>query len=192
MMNQGDNFYIEKVLKNDLNAYSVLVDRHKDMVYSIALRILKNREDAEELAQDTFIKAYQSLNSFKGESKFSTWLYRIVYNAAISKTRKKQFKTTDLNYEIVENYSVDEIKEDVNRLSDDEQKNIVNKILTKLNPEESILITLFYFNEKTTEDIGSIMGLSQANVKVRLHRLRKRLLAEVQSEFQKNNKEIFR
>ncbi len=192
MMDQGDNFYIDKVLKNDLNAYSVLVDRHKDMVYSIALKILKNKEDAEELAQDVFMKAYQSLKSFKRESKFSTWLYRIVYNSAISKTRKKQFKTTDLDYNIVENYSTDEIKEDVERLSDDEQKKIVNAILEKLNPEESILITLFYFDEKTTEDISIITGLSQSNVKVRLHRLRKRLLIEVQSQIQKSNKEIFR
>jgi RNA polymerase sigma-70 factor (ECF subfamily) len=192
MMDQGDNFYIDKVLKNDLNAYSVLVDRHKDMVYSIALKILKNREDAEELAQDVFMKAYQSLKSFKRESKFSTWLYRIAYNSAISKTRKKQFITTDLDYNIVENYSIDEIKEDVERLSDDEQKKIVNTILEKLNPEESILITLFYFSEKTTEDISIITGLSQSNVKVRLHRLRKRLLTEVQSQIQKSNKEIFR
>ncbi len=191
-MDQGDNFYIDKVLKNDLNAYSVLVDRHKDMVYSIALKILKNREDAEELAQDVFMKAYQSLKSFKRESKFSTWLYRIAYNSAISKTRKKQFITTDLDYNIVENYSIDEIKEDVERLSDDEQKKIVNTILEKLNPEESILITLFYFSEKTTEDISIITGLSQSNVKVRLHRLRKRLLTEVQSQIQKSNKEIFR
>jgi len=191
-MDQDDNFYIDKVLKNDLNAYSVLVDRHKDMVYSIAVKILKNEEDAEELAQDVFVKAYQSLKFFKRESKFSTWLYRIVYNSAISKTRKKQYKTADLDYSIVENYSADEIKEDVERLSDEEQKKIVNTILEKLNPEESILITLFYFDEKTTKDISIITGLSQSNVKVRLHRLRKRLLIEVQSQIKKSNKEIFK
>jgi len=191
MMDQGDNYYIEKVLSADINAFAVLVERHKDMVFSIALRILKNREDAEELAQDVFVKAYQSLETFKGESKFTTWLYRIVYNAAISKTRNKQLKFSELDNRIIENYSIDEINEDTGRLSDDDQKKLANKLMAALNPEESALITLFYFNDVPTEEIGLIMELTQTNVKVRLHRLRKKLLSQLQLLIEKNNKEIF-
>lgn len=191
MMDQGDNYYIEKVLSADINAFAVLVERHKDMVFSIALRILKNREDAEELAQDVFVKAYQSLVTFKGESKFTTWLYRIVYNAAISKTRNKQLKFSELDNRIIENYSIDEINEDTGRLSDDDQKKLANKLMAALNPEESALITLFYFNDVPTEEIGLIMELTQTNVKVRLHRLRKKLLSQLQLLIEKNNKEIF-
>jgi len=190
-MYQGDNFYIEKVRKKETSAYSFLVDKHKDMVFSIALRILRSREDAEELAQDVFVKAYQSLDTFKGDSKFSTWLYRIVYNAAISKTRKKKIETVDLDYNLIDNYSTDEIKEDINRLEYDEQKQIVHKVLESLNPEDSMMVSLFYFNENSTEEIGEIMGLTQANVKVKLHRLRKRLLHEVNQIMHKQHKEIY-
>jgi RNA polymerase sigma factor (sigma-70 family) len=192
MMDKSDNFYIEKVLNNDLNAYAFLVDRHKDMVFSIALRILKNREDAEELAQDVFVKAFQSLTTFKKESKFSTWLYRIVFNAAISKTRKKQIKWSELDHQMIENYSEDEIKEDVDRLNDDEKKKIVDSLFQILSPEESTLITLYYYNDMQIEEIGLITGLSEANVKVRLHRLRKRMFTELQSRVQKSKKEISR
>jgi len=191
IMYQSDNFYIEKIRNKEPAAYSFLVDKHKDMVFSIALRILRNREDAEELAQDVFVKAYQSLDTFKGESKFSTWLYRIVYNAAISKTRKKKIETVDLDYNLVDNYSTDEIKEDINRLGYDEQKKIVDQILQGLNPEESMMITLFYFKENSTEEISEIMGMTQSNVKVKLHRLRKKLLLEVNEILHKQNKEIY-
>jgi RNA polymerase sigma-70 factor (ECF subfamily) len=190
-MYQSDNFYIEKVRNKETAAYSFLVDKHKNMVFSIALRVLRNREDAEELAQDVFVKAYQSLDTFKGESKFSTWLYRIVYNAAISKTRKKKIETVDLDYNVIDNYSTDEIKEDINRLGFEEQKRIVQKLLEGLNPEDSMMVHLFYFNENSTEEISEIMGMTQSNVKVKLHRLRKKLLHEVNDILHKQNKEIY-
>ena len=98
-------------MNNDVSAYTILVDKHKNMAFTVAYRIVRNREDAEEIAQDAFVKVYQSLKSFKKESKFSTWLYRIIYNTAISKTRKKQLETTNLDYNVVENFSTDEIKE---------------------------------------------------------------------------------
>ncbi|MCD4683958.1 MAG: sigma-70 family RNA polymerase sigma factor [Bacteroidales bacterium] len=188
---QSDNFYIDKVLNNDANAYASLVDKHKNMVYTIALKIVRNREDAEEIAQDVFVKAYQSLATFKRESKFSTWLYRIVYNTAISKTRKKQFETTDLNYDIVENYSEDDINEDLNRLDNNEQKKVINTVLKKLNTEDHLLVTLYYFKEYSTEEISGIVNISQSNVKVKLHRIRKKLYGEIQKFIKIQNKEIY-
>jgi RNA polymerase sigma-70 factor (ECF subfamily) len=190
-MFQSDNFYIEKVRNKEKSAYSFLVDRYKDMVFSIALKILRNREDAEELAQDVFVKAYQSLETFKGDSKFSTWLYRIVYNAAISKTRKKKIETVDLNYDLIDHYSTDEIKDDIYHLGYEEQKKIVTKILSDLEPDENIMITLFYFKEHSTEEISQIMNLSQSNVKVKLHRIRKKLLNEVNKIIHQQSKEIY-
>jgi RNA polymerase sigma-70 factor (ECF subfamily) len=190
-MYQSDDFYIEKIRNKETAAYSFLVEKYKDMVFSIALRILRNREDAEELAQDVFVKAYQSLNAFKGESKFSTWLYRIAYNAAISKTRKKKIETVDLDYDLIDNYSTDEIKEDINRLGFEEQKQIVHKILDGLNPDDSVMVNLFYFNENSTEEMSQIMGLTQSNIKVKLHRIRKKLLHDVQLILHKQNKEIY-
>ena len=188
---QSDSFYIDKVLNNNVNAYASLVDKHKDMVFTIALRIVRNREDAEEIAQDVFVKAYQALATFKKESKFSTWLYRIVHNTAISKTRKKQFETTDLNYDIVENYSEDDINEDLNRLDNNEQKKVINTVLKKLNPEDHMLVTLYYFKEYSTEEISEIVNISQSNVKVKLHRIRKKLYGEIQRLIKSQHKEIY-
>jgi len=188
---QSDNFYIDKVLNGDVNAYASLVDKHKNMIFSIALKIVRNREDAEEIAQDVFVKVYQSLVTFKKESKFSTWLYRIVYNAAISKTRKKNLETTNINYDIVESYSEDEINVNLNRLDDDEQKKIINTVLKKLNPEDYLLVTLYYFEEKSVDEISEIANISQSNVKVKLFRTRKKLYGEIQRLIKSQHKEIY-
>lgn len=189
---QSDLHYIEKVLAGDVNAYATLVNRYKDMTYTIALKILRNNEDAEEIAQDAFVKAYQSLNKFKKEAKFSTWLYRIVYNTAISKTRKKSVQKVDLSNEIIDNYSDDEIKSNLSLLENDEKKKLLNKILITLSPEESALISLYYYEENSTEDIAEIMGLSQSNVKVRLFRIRNKMNYELQQHIKNEMKEVYR
>lgn len=100
-MQQKDLYFIDKIIAGDTESYAIIVNRHKDMVFTIVNRILRSREDAEEIAQDVFLKAFQSLQKFKREAKFSTWLYRIAYNTAISKTRKKKINVIvveKLNY----------------------------------------------------------------------------------------------
>lgn len=190
MNKQNDNFYINKVLSGDVNVYDNLVDKHKEMVYSLAYKIVENREDAEEIAQDSFVKAYQSLDSFKKESKFSTWLFRIVYNTAISKTRKRRLETRQLDDRMIENYSGDEMKEDLNRLDSNEQKNLINKVLSKLHPDDHLLITLYYFKEQTIDELSQITGISKSNVKVKLFRIRKKMYGEIQNLITKQTKEI--
>ncbi|MFW6275762.1 MAG: sigma-70 family RNA polymerase sigma factor, partial [bacterium] len=97
MEGKDDNFYIEEVLKGKTNYFSYIVERYQDIVFSIAFKVLKNREDAEEMAQESFIKAYKSLHTFRGKAKFSTWMYRITYNTCISEVRKRKinFTSTD-------------------------------------------------------------------------------------------------
>jgi len=170
-----DNYYIDRILKGDANAYASLVNKHKNLVFTIAVKILKNREDAEELAQDVFIKAFEVLNTFKKESKFSTWLYRIAFNMAVSKTRKKKLPTVNLETEIIENFSIDDIVPDMQELSNEEQKNCIEKALKVLPYEENIIITLFYYDDKSIEEISEITSLTISNVKVKLHRIRKKL-----------------
>ncbi len=170
-----DNYYIDRLLKGDNNAYASLVNKHKNLVFTIAVKILKNREDAEELAQDVFIKAFEVLNTFKKESKFSTWLYRIAFNMAVSKTRKKKLPTVNLETEIIENFSIDDIVPDMQELSNEEQKNCIEKALKVLPYEENIIITLFYYDDKSIEEISEITSLTVSNVKVKLHRIRKKL-----------------
>jgi RNA polymerase sigma factor (sigma-70 family) len=179
MKYRDDNFYIDRVLNGEVAAYASLVDKHKDLVFSIALKILNNREDAEEVAQDAFVKAYQSLKSFERKSKFSTWLYRIVYNAAISRTRKKKMEFVAMDDNIIRNYTETEITERVDHLDENEQRVLMDKALKRLPEEDHLLVTLFYHAENSVDEISYITGLSASNVKVRLHRIRKKIYTEI-------------
>jgi len=176
---QDDGYYIEKVLAGDVSAYAFLVQKHKSLVFSIAFKILNSREDAEEIAQDTFLKAYQSLKTFEKKSKFSTWLYRIAYNAAISRTRKKKPEFVGVDDYVLSNYSTDEVSQRMDRLEEDDQIRMVEQALLRLPEDDHLLVTLFYKSEHSIEDISSITGLSESNVKVRLHRIRKRLYEDL-------------
>lgn len=183
---QDDNEYIEKVLSGNVSAYASLVTKHKNLVFSIVLKIVNNREDAEEISQDVFLKAYQSLNTFERKSKFSTWLYRIAYNAAISKTRKKKVEMVAIEETIITNYSTDEIERNMSELDEADRQMILEKALKRLPDEDNLLITLFYKNENSIEDISDITGLSVSNVKVRLHRIRKKLYEEMNEVIKRN------
>ena len=183
---QEDSFYIEKVLNGDVSAYASLVSKHKNLVFSIALKILNNHEDAEEIAQDTFLKAYQSLKSFEKKSKFSTWIYRIAYNASISKTRRKKMEIVAMDDQIIFNYSTDEIATNVNHLDENEQIQLIEKSMSALPAADYLLINLFYKAENSIEDISHITGLTQSNVKVRLHRIRKKMYDHIQEMIRKN------
>jgi len=179
MKYHDDIHYIDLVRAGDNSAFAGLVAKHKNMVFSIVLKILHNREDAEEIAQDSFLKAFESLGSFEKKSKFSTWLYRIAYNAAITKTRKKRVEFVGIDDRIISNYTEDEIQEYVGRFDADEQKRIIDKALKRLPEEDNLLITLFYKAENSVEEISAITRLTESNVKVRLHRIRKKLYGEI-------------
>jgi RNA polymerase sigma-70 factor (ECF subfamily) len=175
MKYQEDNHYIDRVLGGDVAAYSMLVAKHKNLVFSIALKILNNREDAEEVAQDCFLKVFQALKTFEKKSKFSTWLYRIVYNAAISKTRKKKLELVPMDNYVIHNYTLDEVSGNIDEIDPEQQRIMIELAMERLTDDENLLITLFYKGENSIEEISNITGLSMSNVKVRLHRIRKKL-----------------
>lgn len=175
MKYQDDNYYIDRILNGEVAAYASLVEKHKEMVFSIALKILNNREDAEEAAQDAFVKAYQSLRSFEGKSRFSTWLYRIIYNTSVSRIRKKKMEFVAMNESIIQNYTESDLTEQVDHLDAEEQGALMERALRQLPEEDQVLVALFYRSDHSVEEIGFITGLSQSNVKVRLHRIRKKL-----------------
>jgi len=179
MKEQDDIFHVQRVLAGNTAAFAVLVEKHSDMAFTIANKIVRSREDAEEIAQDAFVKAYQSLRSFKGDSKFSTWLYRIVYNAAISHTRRKKQDFTQLDERVVSDTTEDEIFENLDMLDAELQSKLVNEAINNLPADESAIVTLFYLKENTIDDISQITGLSVSNVKVKLFRIRKKLYDEL-------------
>jgi RNA polymerase sigma-70 factor (ECF subfamily) len=178
---QQDNIYIAKVLEGDRNAFAYLVDKYKTMVYSLALRLVKDREEAEEISQDAFIKAYQSLASFKGKAKFSSWLYRIVYNTAISKLRQQPAGRVSLDESNIPDTLYLESKENYDTLSADERKKYLEKALDSLDSDEKMLVILYYYEEQDLDEIASIAGLTKTNTKVKLFRARKKMLTVLQS-----------
>lgn len=181
MGQEQDNIYINKVLNGDRNAYAYLVDKYKTMVYSLAYNITKNRDEAEEVAQETFIKAYQSLRNYQGKAKFSSWLYRIVYNAAISNIRKyEKGKITIDEANVPESLYV-ESKKNHELLSAEERKRFLEMALNSLEEDERALVIMYYYEDRELEDIAEITGLTKTNTKVKLFRARKKMLTVLNS-----------
>ncbi|MCB0821613.1 MAG: RNA polymerase sigma factor [Bacteroidales bacterium] len=185
-----DDIYIEQVLNGNTKAFAFLVDKYKVLVYTVAFRILRNHEDTEEIVQDAFVKAYHALGSFEKKSKFSTWLHRIVYNSAISKTRKKKLETNPMDDFLIENYSIDNTFENLDELTHEEQKTLLDVLISKLDPEESAIISMYYISDHSTDEIAEITGLSLSNVKVKLHRIRAKLQVYLKQYLKKNISKI--
>ena len=188
----GDNEIISRVLKGEQNAYAELVNRYQAYVFTLVLRMIKSREDAEEVAQDVFIKAYRSLADFRGESKFSTWLYTIANTTSITFLRKKKLDVHSLDNEKV--FEVADSKDSGFRANLVEQKsrvNMVNEAIAMLSPDDAEIITLFYKAEQNLEEISRILRLETNTVKVRLHRARTRLKEKMEKNFSEEIKNIY-
>jgi len=188
---QNDNEIISRVLSGDQQAYAGLVNRYKNYVFTLALRFTKNREDAEEVSQDIFIKAYRSLADFRGASKFSTWLYTIVNTTCITFLRKKKLETHSLDNEKV--FEVADSQDSGMRANLIEQKSrsvMVTKAIAMLSPDDAEIITLFYKSEQTLEEIAQILGIEPNTAKVRLHRARGRLKEKMEAYFPEEVKDM--
>ncbi len=177
MKNLTDVEIIESVKKGNAADYSVLIDRYKNKAFSMLKRMLKNDFEAEEVLMDCFLKAYNNLSTFKNESKFSTWFYRIVYNTALTKLssikRKIETEMSSIDdlYYLKSDYNADTlVNEDISVL--------VKKIVNQLPPKNAAVITMFYLEEMKTEEISEVLEISVVNVKVILHRSRN-LLREI-------------
>ena len=187
----NDSEIIGKVLSGEQQAYALLVNRYQSYVFTLALRFTKNREDAEELSQDIFIKAYRSLSDFRGTAKFSTWLYTIVNNTCISFLRKKKLEVHSLDNEKL--FEVADNQDSGMRANMIEQKSkiaMVNKAIALLGPDDAEIITLFYKAEQSLEEIAGILGLETNTAKVRLHRARTRLKEKMETHFAEEVKDL--
>jgi RNA polymerase sigma factor (sigma-70 family) len=183
---------ISQVLQGQQQAYAILVERYQNYVFTIVLRFVKSREDAEEVAQDIFIKAYRSLADFKGNSKFSTWLYTITTTTCITFLRKKRIDTHSLDNEKV--FAVaDNIDSgtSANQIEQKSRANMVNAAIQLLSPDDAQIITLFYKGEQTLEEIAQILGKEPNAVKVQLHRARTRLKEKMQKHFSAEVRDIY-
>jgi RNA polymerase sigma-70 factor (ECF subfamily) len=187
----NDSDLISRVLNGDQQAYGSLVSRYQNYVFTLALRFTKNREDAEEVSQDIFIKAYRSLADFRGASKFSTWLYTIVNTTCITFLRKKRLEVQSLDNEKV--FEVADSLDSGMRANQVEQKSrsaMVTRAISMLNPDDAEVITLFYKGEQTLDEIAQILGIEPNTAKVRLHRARTRLKEKMQTYFAAEVKDL--
>ncbi len=174
-----DNFYISKVLQGNLSSFAILVEKHKGMAYTLALRIAKNQEDAEEIAQDAFMKVYNSLSTFKQDSKFTTWLYKIIYNTAISRFRKKHIDSFSMEESSIADSVHEQNDDGLDILHHQERKRIISMAISRLKEDEGVAMTLFYLNENSIKEIEEITGFTDSNIKILLFRGRKKLLFEL-------------
>lgn len=155
----------------DLNAFSKLIDENKNFVYSLVLKTINNTQDAEEVAQDVFVKAFSSIKQFNQKSKFSTWLYKIAYFTSINHLRKQKQLSSSLN--LIEIESEDDSALD--NINDSEKSAIINEALGYLRPIDRSLISMYYLEELSIKEIQEITTLSNSNIKVKLSRIRKQL-----------------
>lgn len=170
----SDSIIIRDVLTGNTSRYSVLVDKYKNKIFTLAYHIILNREDAEELAQDTFVKAFIALPSFKEQSSFATWLYRIAVNTVLNKKKLKKWRTVDIN-EYANEEPNDQVYSLLQQYETSDLRKFIQLALHDLRDDERICITLFYLNELPVTDINDLTGLTVANIKVLLHRGRKHL-----------------
>jgi RNA polymerase sigma factor (sigma-70 family) len=175
MATENDIHYINLIIEGNSNTFSILVDRYKDLVFSLALKMVKNREEAEEVAQDTFIKVFKSLNQFKGDSKFSTWIYKVTYNTCLDRLKKHKRHQPIVSIDEFNSNQIKSLDNALDAMENDERAQAIQDCIKILPSDEAFLLTLFYFDEQSIDEIAKIMGLTPNNVKVKLFRSRKKL-----------------
>ncbi len=188
MTTNEEALLVASILNGNTAEYAKLVDQYKDLVYTLAIRMLKNREEAEEVSQDVFIKIYKSLASFKGDSKLSTWVYRVTYNCCLDQIKKNKKHLNDVPIDEYNYNKIDTIDNALEGLIKEEKQQLIRSCVNKLPEESSAIITLFYFDELSLDEISGITGIESNTVKVKLFRARKKL-AKIMEQYMipKNN-----
>lgn len=169
-----ERMQINKMLKGDTSAFGYFVDTYQDMAITIAYRICGNKQDAEDIVQNAFVKAFHNLHTFRSDSKFSTWFYRVVYNTAITATKISAYNTEFVDYKatgVNDSYSDFDT---IGMVEEKERQEIINEVMEKMPKDESVLLTLYYMEDNSIKDIISITGLTESNIKIKLYRARKR------------------
>ena len=174
MRNISDFDIIESVKRGNSADFSVLIDRYKNKAFSLLKRMLKNELDAEEVLQDCFLKAYNSLKGFKQESKFSTWFYKIVYNTALTRLSSRKRKIENEMSSFDDHFEL-EYKSNLNEFDNQEISTLLKKLISQLPENHAAVMSMFYLDEMSCEEISEVMNISVSNVKVILYRSRNSL-----------------
>jgi RNA polymerase sigma factor (sigma-70 family) len=163
------------------------VNRYKDLVFTLAIRMLKHKEEAEEVAQDTFIKVFKSLDKFKGDSKFSTWIYKVTYNTCLDRIKKNKKHYNEVPIDEFTFNKLDTIDNALDNMITDEKRVLIKNCINKLPEDSRALLTLFYFEELSLLEISKIINSEANTVKVKLFRARKKLAVILEQYLQPQN-----
>ena len=174
MDDREEIYHINRVKAGDKEAFSLVVEKYRDMVYTICLRMLTVEADAADAAQEVFVKVYRSMEGFREKSKFSTWIYRITYNHCISVIRKK-VKVIDLVNELPDGDMNEGDVSGLDLISAQERKHYLNMAIEALPETDAVVVTLFYYDELSLDEIAEVTGLSSGNIRIKLHRSRKKM-----------------
>lgn len=179
-----DETLIKQALAGRQAAFATLVGRYERYAFTLALRLVKNREDAHEVAQDAFLRAFRYLPDFRGEAKFSTWLYKIVYSTSLNFLRKHRPDIQSLDDAAYPIHIADEGSPDAAHALEQLDRNAaLQNAIAQLSPDDAAIITLFYLYEHTLDEICQITSLTLTNAKTKLCRARQRLKTIVENRF---------
>jgi len=170
--NMNDEVLIEKVKKGDKYSFNLLVWKWEKQIYNLAVRMLGSVEDAADACQDIFIAAYEKAHSFKGNSKFSTWLYRIAINNCISKLRRKKIEQKIYDNSLLQASLATKdsaIRDDETTLIKNQLSERIMKAIQKLPDEQKAILELKIYQDLSFEEISKIIGIPVGTAKSRLH-----------------------
>ncbi|UIR56660.1 RNA polymerase sigma factor [Sphingobacterium sp. SRCM116780] len=170
-----EDYYLKKAILGEREGFEYLVDTYRNLAYTVAFKICGNRENAEEVVQDAFMKAFNALATFRSAAKFSTWLYKIVYHTALTKKSSRCMDSVELNDESGDLVYVLDEKKEFNGLFQADRKEYINLGLAQLVEEERIVVTLHYLGEKSIAEIAEILEIGKSAIKMRLMRGRRKL-----------------
>ena len=179
-----DSEIIEHVRSGAKHHYALLVDRYKDKAMTLAVRMLKSREDAEEVVQDAFIRAYNALDKFQGASRFGTWFYRIVYNVCLTRLgkRKSEFDRVDYDDEREYEHPASSAPSVGIDFETEDMISFIKKTIETLPGKYATILTLFYVQDLTHDEICEVTQLPLGTVKVHLFRARALLQERLHNE----------
>lgn len=171
-----ERYLLEAAAANDQKACTILMARYRRSVFAIALRLTNNSDDAEEVTQDAFLRAFRYLPNFRGESSFKTWLLRIASHVAIDHLRRKRMATVSIDApESPAARLTEKGPSGLQRILQHERNNLLQNAMQHLSKEDASALQLFYFHEKSIQEITVVMGWTETNTKSRLSRARQRL-----------------
>ncbi len=170
-----DKVLVERAQKGDRNAFAELVERYQTPVYNLAYRMLGQAEDAEDAAQESFLRAYAHLKQVRPDERFATWLLSVAAHLCIDRLRRRRFVWLSMDIEGTEDLWKSDAPGPDDEVLRHENQREIERLLDKLSPESRLAVVLHYWHEQSVEEIARTTGSSVSAVKVRLHRARKML-----------------